>query len=85
MGLFMMGAVYLVAKRRGYRAEGWPRLSDALSSIWRAIPVMLFPVIILGGIFSGVVTPTEAAVVAVVYSVFLATLFYREISPRRWG
>jgi len=42
---------------------------------------MLFPFIILGGIFSGVVTPTEAAVVAVVYAVFLATLFYRELSP----
>jgi C4-dicarboxylate transporter DctM subunit len=42
---------------------------------------MLFPFIILGGIFSGVVTPTEAAVVAVVYAVFLATLFYRELGP----
>jgi tripartite ATP-independent transporter DctM subunit len=81
MGVFLMGAVYWVAKRRGYRAEGWPRLSDALTSIWRAIPVMLFPFIILGGIFSGVVTPTEAAVVAVVYAVFLATLFYRELTP----
>jgi len=43
---------------------------------------MLFPFIILGGIFSGVVTPTEAAVVAVVYAVLLATLFYRELTPR---
>jgi C4-dicarboxylate transporter DctM subunit len=41
---------------------------------------MLFPVIILGGIFSGVVTPTEAAVVAVVYAVFLSVLFYRELT-----
>jgi C4-dicarboxylate transporter DctM subunit len=81
MGFFMMGAVYVVAKRRGYRAEGWPSLSVALASIWRAIPVMLFPVIILGGIFSGIVTPTEAAVVAVVYAVLLSTLFYRELSP----
>lgn len=81
MGLFMMAAVYLVAKRRGYRAEGWPSLRDAVRSIWRAIPVMLFPFIILGGIFSGIVTPTEAAVVAVVYAVTLATLFYRELSP----
>lgn len=82
MGLFMMGAVYIVAKRRGYRAEGWLTLSQSLRSIWRAIPVMLFPVIILGGIFSGVVTPTEAAVVAVVYAVFLSVLFYRELTLR---
>jgi C4-dicarboxylate transporter DctM subunit len=82
MGLFMMGTIYLVAKRRGYRAEGWPCLTEALRSVWRAIPVMLFPFIILGGIFSGIVTPTEAAVVAVVYAVILATLFYRELTPR---
>jgi len=80
MGVFLMGAVYMVAKRRGYRAEGWLAASEALRNIWRAIPVMLFPVIILGGIFSGIVTPTEAAVVAVVYAVFLSGLFYRELS-----
>ena len=81
MGFFLMGAVYVVAKRRGYRAEGWLTASEALRNIWRAIPVMLFPVIILGGIFSGAVTPTEAAVVAVVYAVFLSVLFYRELTP----
>jgi len=70
----------VVAKRRGYRAEGWMPVGEALRSIWRAIPVMLFPVIILGGIFSGIVTPTEAAVVAVVYAVFLSVLFYHELS-----
>jgi C4-dicarboxylate transporter DctM subunit len=81
MGIILMVAVYFVAKKRGYRAEGWQSVSEAFISIWRAVPVMLFPVIILGGIFSGIVTPTEAAVVAVVYAVFLATLFYRELSP----
>jgi len=81
MGIFMMVAVYLVAKRRGYRAEGWLTFREALLNVWRAIPVMLFPVIILGGIFSGVVTPTEAAVIAVVYAVFLSMLFYRELAP----
>jgi len=80
MGFFLMGAVYVVAKRRGYRAEGWLTLSEAFRNIWRAIPVMLFPVIILGGIFSGVVTPTEAAVIAVFYAVFLSVLFYRELT-----
>ncbi len=82
MGVFMMGAVYIVAKRRGYRAEGWLTLAESLRSVGRAIPVMLFPIIILGGIFSGVVTPTEAAVVAVVYAVFLSVLLYRELTLR---
>jgi tripartite ATP-independent transporter DctM subunit len=80
MGVFLMGAVYAVAKKRGYRAEGWMTVAEALRSIWLAIPVMLFPVIILGGIFSGIVTPTEAAVIAVVYAMFLSVLFYRELS-----
>ncbi len=80
MGLFLMGAVYVLAKRRGYRSEGWMSFSQTLRNIYRAIPVMLFPVIILGGIFGGVVTPTEAAVVAVVYAVFLSVLFYKELS-----
>ncbi len=82
MGVFLMGAVYMVAKQRGYRAEGWMSLGEALRNTWRAIPVMLFPVIILGGIFSGVVTPTEAAVIAVVYAIFLSVLFYRELTAR---
>ena len=81
MGVVMMVAVYLVAKKRGYRAEGWLTFHQAMVNIWRAIPVMLFPVIILGGIFSGVVTPTEAAVIAVVYAIFLSMIFYRELSP----
>jgi C4-dicarboxylate transporter DctM subunit len=80
MGVFLMSAVYVVAKKRGYRAEGWMTVSEALRSVGHAIPVMLFPVIILGGIFSGIVTPTEAAVVAVVYAVFLSVLFYHELS-----
>ncbi|HYL81866.1 MAG TPA: TRAP transporter large permease, partial [Candidatus Acidoferrum sp.] len=80
MGVFLMGAVYVVAKKRGYRAEGWMTVPEALRSIWLAIPVMLFPVIILGGIFSGIVTPTEAAVIAVVYAMFLSVLYYRELS-----
>jgi C4-dicarboxylate transporter DctM subunit len=56
-------------------------VGDAVRSIRLAIPVMLFPVIILGGIFSGIVTPTEAAVVAVVYAVFLSMIFYHELTP----
>jgi len=83
MGFFLMGAVYMVAKQRGYRAEGWMTVSDALGSIWRAIPVMLFPFIILGGIFSGIVTPTEAAVLAVVYAILLSLLFYRELTTTK--
>jgi C4-dicarboxylate transporter DctM subunit len=57
-------------------------LSEKLSHTWKALPVLLLPVIILGGIYGGIFTPTEAATSAVVYSLGLA-LFYRELTPSK--
>jgi tripartite ATP-independent transporter DctM subunit len=79
MGLFMMGYAYLVAVRRAYPLQ--PRAG--LHLVWRtlreALLGLLTPVILLGGIGFGVVTPTEAAVVAVFYSLVLGTLVYRRL------
>lgn len=71
---------YWVSKKRGYRgiaqrgntAELWQAFKQ---SIW----ALLAPVVILGGIYSGIFTPTEAAVVAVFYSLFVAVFIYRSI------
>ncbi|OQO92010.1 C4-dicarboxylate ABC transporter permease [Saccharomonospora piscinae] len=49
----------------------------------RAIPGLLVPIIILGGIYGGVVTPTESAVVAATYALLVGALVYREITPRQ--
>lgn len=46
----------------------------------RAIPVLLMPVILLGGIYGGATTPTEAASIAALYALFLAAVFYRALS-----
>jgi tripartite ATP-independent transporter DctM subunit len=79
MGLFMMGYAYLVAVRRAYPLQ--PRAS--LRLVWRsfreALLGLLTPAILLGGIGFGVVTPTEAAVVAVVYALVLGVLVYRRL------
>jgi C4-dicarboxylate transporter DctM subunit len=48
----------------------------------RALPALFAPVLILGGIRFGMVTPTEAGVIACVYGLFLGTVVYREITPR---
>ncbi len=73
---------YLVSRKRGYRGVG--RRGSA-AELWEAfrksIWALLAPVVILGGIYSGVFTPTEAAVVAVFYSLFVAVFVYRSI---RW-
>jgi C4-dicarboxylate transporter DctM subunit len=74
---------YLVSKNRGYRGAG--RRGSA-SELWlafkKSIWALLAPVVILGGIYSGIFTPTEAAVVAVFYSLFVAVFIYRSIQWR---
>ena len=71
---------YLVSKRRGYK--GITHRGN-VTEIWQAfkksIWALLAPVVILGGIYSGIFTPTEGAVVAVFYSLFVAVFIYRSI------
>lgn len=53
------------------------------ASFGKAIPGLLVPLIILGGIYGGIVTPTESAVVAAVYALLVGLFVYREITPRQ--
>ncbi|HSH42633.1 MAG TPA: TRAP transporter large permease [Arenicellales bacterium] len=81
MGGFMLLAVYLISRRRGYRGEPpGEQEPGLLRALWDASFAILTPVIILGGIYAGIFTPTEAAVVAVAYSVVISTLVYRSLS-----
>lgn len=58
-------------------------LREMLQSFRRSILAMLMPLIIIGGIWTGVVTPTEAALVAIVYALIVSGLIYRELSPKK--
>jgi C4-dicarboxylate transporter DctM subunit len=78
-GLFVMGITYLFALRLGLATEPWMGLVGILKAGRAAFLPLVMPVIILGGILTGVFTPTEAAVVAVVYALFLAAVVYREL------
>jgi len=74
---------YLVSRKRGYRGlekRGSPK--EILIALKDSIWAMLAPVIILGGIYAGIFTPTEAAVVAVFYSLFVAAVIYRNLTWR---
>jgi C4-dicarboxylate transporter DctM subunit len=74
---------YLVSRKRGYRGlerRGAPK--EILIAFKNSIWAILAPVIILGGIYAGVFTPTEAAVVAVFYSLFVAVVIYRTVTWR---
>jgi len=78
MGLGMMIAVYFIAKHRGYPRENVPNAKELLIALKKAILPLLTPVIIIGGILSGLFTPTEASVVATIYALILGLLVYRE-------
>ena len=81
MGVSLMIYVYLFARRRNYPHHAFPTLREFALSFKEAFLSLLTPVILLGGIFSGVFTPTEAAAVAAFYALLLG-FFYREISIR---
>ena len=81
-GASLLVPAYFLAKRNGW--ETVSSLDEALpsvrSSFVKAIPALLAPVIILGGLRSGLFTPTEAAVVAVTYGLLIGTFVYRQLN-----
>ncbi len=72
----------IVSKRKGWGVQDTHQYTfkEGLKIFIDAIPPLLMPVFVLGGTLSGIVTPTESAIVAVVYSALLAGLFYRELN-----
>ena len=75
---FLMGSVYLTCRRRGYR--GMPRTEPVGRAFREAFWGVMTPVVILGGIYGGVFTPTEAAAVAIFYGLFVGVFIYRSIN-----
>ncbi|MBQ3210055.1 MAG: TRAP transporter large permease [Oscillospiraceae bacterium] len=81
----LMATLMIVANQ--ICARNWPlktndvrySFKDIVTVTWKALPVLLLPVIILGGIYGGIITPTESATVGCVYSLVLA-LFYKKIT-----
>jgi C4-dicarboxylate transporter DctM subunit len=81
VGLFLLGYNYIQSKRNGYNGlpqkaswnQRWKALSDAKEAL-------LLPLLILGGIYSGLFTPTESAAVAVAYGIVLSVLYYKELT-----
>ncbi|MDQ0314101.1 TRAP transporter large permease [Amorphus orientalis] len=80
-GLMLMIAIYIVARRRNLPAEEWKGFKEIIEGGKEAGWGVFLIVIILGGIYGGVFTPTEAAAVAAVYSAFIALFVYRDMGP----
>ncbi|MEH7436650.1 TRAP transporter large permease [Neobacillus drentensis] len=83
-GIFIGGSlillVWFLAKRKGYQGDTGITWAMRVKAFKEAILALMMPVIILGGIYGGIFTPTEAAVVAVVYSFIVGVFIYREIT-----
>ena len=80
-GIGTIIVAFWVSKKRGYRGNTRQApMGEIFAALRRSIWALLAPVIVLGGIYSGIFTPTEAAVVAVFYSLFVAVFVYRSIS-----
>ena len=74
MGAFLMVAVWWLAGRRNFPRSRWVGGRVLARRTVRSVPVLLLPVIILGGIFSGVFTPTESAIVAAGYALVIGVV-----------
>lgn len=79
MALAMMVVVYILSVKRQYPIERRAKLAELWLRFREAFLSLLTPVIILGAIYLGVATPTEAAAIAVLYALFIGCVVYREI------
>ncbi len=79
MAIALMIMVFFYARKKNYYRAAFPPLRKILISSYRSVLALLTPVILLGGMFSGVFTPTEAAVVAVLWALFLGFVVYKEL------
>jgi C4-dicarboxylate transporter DctM subunit len=89
LGIGVMIVVSLIVVALIYaHKEQWPRLEKKVSgrefamNFLKAIPALMLPIIILGGIYSGILTPTESASVAVVWALIAGMFIYKEIKPQ---
>jgi C4-dicarboxylate transporter DctM subunit len=85
-GLFM-GSLFIItaviyARIKGFKGGTVVPWKDRLVLLWKALPGLFMPFLILGGIYGGIFTPTEAAAVAVFYSLFVGLFIYKDLKLR---
>lgn len=85
-GLLMSGSLmivsYFIARKRGFDKRERARSKEILKALRDAFWALLMPVIIVGGIFSGIFTATESAVIAVIYSLIIGLFVYKDLKIR---
>lgn len=79
----LMVMVYVIARRRNYPRDTITAPREVAVLFIKSLPALLTPAVIVGGIFSGFFSPTEAAAITVLYAILIDLLFYRELTFRR--
>jgi len=83
--VFFLFSVYSFFYSKVKKIGQYPKanLNDRLRAVRAGLPVMGFPVVIIGGIYSGIFSPTEAAAASVAYALILETLLYRSLTSKK--
>ncbi|MBS1303675.1 TRAP transporter large permease [Loktanella sp. SALINAS62] len=84
MAMMMAVMNYIIARRRDFPVDDIVPARELPGLTFKAMPALLLPVILLGGIYGGVVTPTEAAAVAAFYALVISIALYRSVSLRQF-
>lgn len=85
-GLALMVYTYFYSKKKGWKGiDREKSVKELIKVLWEAKWALLVPVIILGGIYGGIMTPTEAAAVAALYGLFAGMFLYGELTFKRLG
>jgi C4-dicarboxylate transporter, DctM subunit len=84
MALAQMIIVAIVARKQNFPVEPPIAMRELPGITWRAFPALMMPVVLLGGIYGGATTPTEAAAVAAAYALAVSALFYRSVTLRNF-
>ncbi len=82
LGVVQSALIATLAKRRNFPVEARVPLRELPRVTWEAMPALLMPVILLGCMYSGITTPTEAAAVAAAYALLVSALLYRSVGLR---
>ena len=80
IAMVLMAMNAFIAKQRNFPVEEVVPLKELPKVTWQALPALMMPVVLLGGIYGGVMTPTEAAAVAALYALVISIMLYRSVT-----
>jgi tripartite ATP-independent transporter DctM subunit len=79
LGAAQMGLIVYIARRQNFPVEKPVPMRELPRITWEAFPALLMPVILLGALYSGITTPTEAAALAALYALLVSAFYYRSL------